>query len=645
MTTTSNTTTSSSFLPGALVLALLVSGGCGGGDPEAASASPVYLDGGTTDSGGGTLPGADDGTAPVADRDNGDKLADASAPDLPRAGGEDDGLPPADITDDAAPPTDIGDQGPPPVDTNDEGAPPADAPDHGAPPEDTADACGDDVCQPGEHETCPGDCWTEQPSYPIVDTRQSACYSDSDRIACPAPGSAFAGQDAQYDGNLPSYRDNGDGTVSDLVTGLMWVKEHGDKAAWADAVAGAATFELGGHDDWRLPTIKELYSLIDFDGGSTQTSSSSVPYIDTDYFTFRYGDEAQGERLIDAQYWSATEYVSTTMNGSHTVFGVNFADGRIKGYPGTNPGGRRTTQFVKYVRSGAGYGENDLVLDTELIVEDRATGLIWQRGDSGTALGWEQALAYCEDLTLDGEDDWRLPNAKELQSIVDYTRAPTVTSSAAIDPLFEVTEIESYYWTSTSHLEGPPDRAGDAAVYVAFGRAMGFMEIPPGSGLEKIDVHGAGAQRSDPKTGNPADYPTGHGPQGDDIRIFNYARCVRIGTHRHAGTLQSCGEGTCAGRETYRNCPRDCPDSGWTGNGGNGGTTDPPHGPTPCTLHTDCEAAGACPPDAGAGCRCLMTREGTLGCIPVCVTAADCPVIEGSTFQCNPQGVCVPERP
>lgn len=42
-----------------------------------------------------------------------------------------------------------------------------------------------------------------------------------------------------------------------------------------------------------------------------------------------------------------------------------------------------------------------------------------------------------------------------------------------------------------------------------------------------IDVHGAGCQRSDPKTGSPDDYPTGYGPQGDAIRIDNYVRCVR----------------------------------------------------------------------------------------------------------------------
>jgi hypothetical protein len=42
-----------------------------------------------------------------------------------------------------------------------------------------------------------------------------------------------------------------------------------------------------------------------------------------------------------------------------------------------------------------------------------------------------------------------------------------------------------------------------------------------------IDVHGAGAQRSDPKLGHPDDWPFGHGPQGDAIRIYNYVRLVR----------------------------------------------------------------------------------------------------------------------
>jgi hypothetical protein len=57
---------------------------------------------------------------------------------------------------------------------------------------------------------------------------------------------------------------------------------------------------------------------------------------------------------------------------------------------------------------------------------------------------------------------------------------------------------------------------------------MGYMTDPGNSAISGwLDVHGAGAQRSDPKAGNPADFPKGRGPQGDAIRIYNYVRLVR----------------------------------------------------------------------------------------------------------------------
>jgi len=125
-----------------------------------------------------------------------------------------------------------------------------------------------------------------------------------------------------------------------------------------------------------------------------------------------------------------------------------------------------------------------------------------------------------------------------LQSIVDYTRSPQTTNSAAIDSLFEVTSIIDegggtnypFYWANTTHTDGPPDHQYTKAVYVAFGEALGFMETPPGSGnYILMDVHGAGAQRSDPKQGDPNNFPHGFGPQGDVIRIYNYVRLVRGG--------------------------------------------------------------------------------------------------------------------
>jgi hypothetical protein len=360
-------------------------------------------------------------------------------------------------------------------------------------------------------------------TYVVVGTGQTKCYDDRREIAPPKPGQPFYGQDAQHPSPAPNYKDNGNGTVTDLNTGLVWVQARGTKATWDAAVAGAKTCRAGGYSDWRMPTIKELYSLINFMGGFDfhAGAARSTPYLDTKFFGFKYGDESKGEREIDCQDWSATEYIRTTMNNNPTVFGVNFADGRIKGYPKITRGGAKQL-YVRYVRGNPLYGKNNFHDNNDGTITDRATGLTWQKEDSGKGMNWEQALAYAANL----KGGWRLPNAKELQSIVDYSRIPT------IHPIFRSSTLSDgehpFYWTSTTHLDGPLDRQGVAAVYVCFGRALGWMSFPFGSGQPRLmDVHGAGAQRSDPKTGDPRDYPHGRGPQGDVIRIFNHVRLVR----------------------------------------------------------------------------------------------------------------------
>ncbi len=404
--------------------------------------------------------------------------------------------------------------------------------------------------------------------YPVVDTGQSSCYNNTSALAsCPQSGQPFAGQDAAVNGLAPHYTDNGDGTITDNVTGLMWQKSPDfngdgqinsiDKMGHDQARTSAANFRLAGYSDWRLPTIKELYSLINFDGqtGSADPSDATapadaIPYLNTAYFDFAYGDSSAGERYIDAQFWSDTDYVSTTMNGNATAFGVNFADGRIKGY-GTYEviNGTYHTLYVRYVRGGGGYGENQFVANGDGTVSDHASGLMWLQQDSGAwnagsyaadgSLNWQEALAWCEALNYANHSDWRLPDAKELQSLVDYTRSPDTTDSAAIDPLFEATWLPNgvnnagapnygHYWSSTTHLDGLP--LGSRAVYLAFGEATGVMDL--GSGLQLYDVHGAGAQRSDQKSGDPATLPVGAGPQGDTQSIYNLVRCVRDESNR-----------------------------------------------------------------------------------------------------------------
>ena len=385
-------------------------------------------------------------------------------------------------------------------------------------------------------------------TYKIVDTGQTKYFNNTNEISTPVAGQNFYGQDAQYNGNQPSYTDNNDGTITDNVTGLMWSKspdlngdgtiDANDKLTYADALASADTVTFAGYNDWRLPTIKEQYSLIMFSGldpsGYNGSTENIIPFIDTEYFDFGFGDESAGERIIDAQFATSTQYVSTTMNGNETMFGVNFADGRIKGYPsGPTPIDSDGKGFyVLYVRGNADYGKNDFQDNNDGTITDKATGLMWMQSDNGEAISWEGAMEYAENFEFAGYADWRLPNVKELQSIVDYTRSPATTNSPAIDPMFSCSKIIDeggndnypFYWSSTTHENMV---SGSNAAYVAFGEGLGWMSDPMGYNYTLMDVHGAGCQRSDPKNGDPADYPYGHGPQGDVIRIYNYVRLVR----------------------------------------------------------------------------------------------------------------------
>ncbi len=398
-------------------------------------------------------------------------------------------------------------------------------------------------------------------SYPIVDTGQTVCYNNSSSITFPDPGDAFYGQDAQFDGYQPSYTSSPDElTVQDNVTGLIWqhtidsnddgIIDVNDKMTWTEAQSYPDTLNAelyGGYDDWRLPSIKELYSLIDFTGmdpsGYEGSTESLVPFIDTGYFEFEYGDESADERIIDSQYASSNVYVSTEHEDS--LFGVNFADGRIKGY-GLTLFGIDKIFFVQCVRGNPDYGLNNFLNNGNGTVTDLATGLVWDQNDSGTPMNWEESLTWIEARNAEsylGYTDWRLPNAKELQSLLDYSRSPYTTGSAAIDPVFNATVITNedgvadypWYWTGTTHANWMG--YGDSGAYLCFGRGLGWMELMGDTCFTGIDVHGAGAQRSDPKTGTLTTYYMGEacsggsaygfGPQGDFIRIDNFVRAVR----------------------------------------------------------------------------------------------------------------------
>lgn len=346
--------------------------------------------------------------------------------------------------------------------------------------------------------------------YKVVETGQTSCYDeDGNVIACPSEGEPLYGQDAQFPNFDFSFVDNGDGTVSDLNTGLMWqqVPTNSD-FKWQAAVDYCNNLVLDGYDDWRMPSAKELFSISDFNSG--------WPYIDLNYFTL-----ASGQVTKDEQYWTSNYYVGVTVEGgSQSAFGVNHVTGHIKAYA-ANSGGPVGGKYVRAVRGNV-YGENEFVDNGDGTITDNATQLMWTQDDNEVGIDWQDALAYAEDFELAGHSDWRLPNVKELQSIVDYSYSPTATDEAhqgpAINPMFNCTPILNeagiddygYYWTNTSahFTTGEPYYY---AWYVAFGTAVN------GEGL---DFHGAGAVRFDTK------YEGGPLGEGGE-RYYNFVFLVR----------------------------------------------------------------------------------------------------------------------
>ena len=285
---------------------------------------------------------------------------------------------------------------------------------------------------------------------PVPDPGQTKCYNNTVEIPCPSQGQQFHGQDASYTINPHSYTDLGNGIVRDNVTGLQWVKHDNlmktrDPGFDLDAPAGdgSVTWQHAldyvvklnnenylGHNDWRLPTIKELASIVD--------RSRSYPAIDLTYFPVTESTDG---------YWSSITYVADTSTAWYAHFGVGVM------YPVSKTG---YSFFVRAVRGGQ--PSDSFTDNSDGTVTDNRTGLMWQKSEPSDWRTWQEALAYCENLTLAGYSDWRLPNINELQSIVDYSKAiPAIDNAKFPDTR------SAYYWSSTTN-----DSITGNALYVSF---------------------------------------------------------------------------------------------------------------------------------------------------------------------------------
>jgi len=248
----------------------------------------------------------------------------------------------------------------------------------------------------------------------LPDTGQTGSYTSS------------PGEDADFAINPLSFTDNGDGTITDNNTLLMWQKTDGGEMTIESATTYCSNLELAGFSDWRLPTGIELFSINHY--------NYLNPALDTNYFT-----------KTVAQYWWTSE---TQADDPSKVWVVN-AGGGIGAHPKTetvSAGGTRLFH-VRAVRTPVTttFPVSHFTDNSDGTIRDNFTGLTWQKIQSPDAMTWEDALTYCGDLSLAGKNDWRLPNVKELQSLNDVT-----LSKPSFNKNYFTNVLAGNYWSSTT---------------------------------------------------------------------------------------------------------------------------------------------------------------------------------------------------
>lgn len=239
------------------------------------------------------------------------------------------------------------------------------------------------------------------------------------------------GEDNDYSINAPSYTNNGNGTITDVVTGLMWQQVDGGEMTIENAMIYCDNLVLGGFSDWRLPTPLEAYSI--------QNLQNNNPALNTNFFT-----------TSAAEYW----WTNTFQAGDNTKVWCTNAGGGIGNHPKSetiSAGG--TKKFhVRAVRNivNPTIISNHYTDNGDGTITDNVTQLIWQKAPNSVALSWEQALSYAENLSLGNYSDWRLPNIKELQSLNDESSInPSVNTT-----FFNAIGVKNY-WSSTTLKPNP----------------------------------------------------------------------------------------------------------------------------------------------------------------------------------------------
>ncbi|SCY67646.1 DUF1566 domain-containing protein [Desulfoluna spongiiphila] len=240
--------------------------------------------------------------------------------------------------------------------------------------------------------------------------------------------------DYNYDSNQPSYTKlNSEGAslpdstekwalIRDNITGRVWEAKTADGSIHdrntfftfeeaQDHVDWLNSIKYGGFSNWRIPNLKELSSIIHFE--------KKFPSSNTDYFKNQYS----------SFYWSSTECVDDNRFAWGILFQRGVALNHFKKVRYCFRAVCIENEAFEHVKL---FGDQTIRFkdNGDGTVTDYSTGLMWQKDCSKNKTGekkknkfkWHDARVFSEESDYAGYTDWRLPNIKELISIVDYRK-------------------------------------------------------------------------------------------------------------------------------------------------------------------------------------------------------------------------------
>ena len=268
-----------------------------------------------------------------------------------------------------------------------------------------------------------------------------------EQMDCSIPDEGFAGQDAQY--ALQGYcvpvsftvamsGPDRDETVIDNNLGLEWQRTTpSTQYKFEDAKKFCTDSVYGGYDDWRMPTAHEMSSILNF-----------APF-DAYYMYDYYFPDIVAWNRIEHGFWTSS---SSQKDGFFVVnpwYGA--ATLPIGHYSGDPDEANILCVRGKVLDPKGGFAVK--TLNGDKVVVDYETHLTWQPPSNAESYNWQEALSYCETSVYAGYDDWRLPNIKELESLIHYGKEEGHTTDFPEEFLNNLRDYYSF-WSSTTEIGG-----------------------------------------------------------------------------------------------------------------------------------------------------------------------------------------------